>query len=260
MKFTVLGSGTYQPIEADRQSSAHLLQVDDLNICLDFGRGAICQLLKLGILITKIDKIFISHWHPDHVADLLPILHYTTAPTPQEEASLVVRGKPLDIYGPKGTFKSVEHLMKATYLNNDEGYIKVWELSDKECVVFDNLRITAFETNHSQKMNCMCYRIEKNKMVIAYSGDSGVSDGLTAAISKADLAVVEGSMPPDFEDADGHLTIKTAAVAAENARVKKLALVHILPKYRKTGKVQENSEQYFSGEISAPDDLTVYEV
>ena len=104
MKLTILGSGTYQP-ELTRHSSAYLVETDSgAKICFDFGRSAIDQLLKLNIRITEIDAVFISHWHGDHVADIIALLHYTVAPLPDDISVFrPIRKNPLKIYGPTGT-------------------------------------------------------------------------------------------------------------------------------------------------------------
>lgn len=93
MKLTILGSGTYQP-EVDRHGSAYLIQINNQNLVFDFGRGAIDQLLKVGVHVNQIEAVFISHWHGDHVNDLIGLLHVTISP-PADHDLWPVRQKPI---------------------------------------------------------------------------------------------------------------------------------------------------------------------
>jgi len=60
-------------------------------ILLDCGEGTQKQLTLASISFMKIDKIFITHWHADHFAGLIPLL---------ATMNLEKRTKPLKIFAP----------------------------------------------------------------------------------------------------------------------------------------------------------------
>ena len=53
----------------------------------------------------KISKIFITHWHADHFAGLLPLM---------ESLHLSRRKKPLDVYGPEAS-RFIDALVEFSY-------------------------------------------------------------------------------------------------------------------------------------------------
>ena len=73
MKVIILGSGTAIPMN-DRGSPSLALFVDDRPILFDMGPGTLGRMARLGIGPEKIEKIFLTHFHPDHTADLIHFL------------------------------------------------------------------------------------------------------------------------------------------------------------------------------------------
>jgi len=61
-------------------------------LLFDCGEGTQKQLMKSGISFMQINKIFISHWHADHFAGLIPLI---------QTMNLENRKKQLTIYGPE---------------------------------------------------------------------------------------------------------------------------------------------------------------
>ncbi len=70
---TTLGTASALPT-ANRYPSAHILTVRERLFLIDCGEGAQMQMRKAGISLGKIDNIFISHLHGDHVFGLFGLL------------------------------------------------------------------------------------------------------------------------------------------------------------------------------------------
>jgi len=102
---TLLGTGTCQ-IEYERRASSVLLELDGTRILFDCGHGVVQRLLEVGVQHCQVQHIIISHFHPDPVSDLVPLLH----------AGAWSRTNPrtcdLHIYGPTGIKQLVEGLMQ----------------------------------------------------------------------------------------------------------------------------------------------------
>jgi len=69
MKLTILGSGTTDPT-TKRNEPGYLLEIDRDLILMDAGSGTKEHIIDAGYDDKKINYIFISHTHVDHVADL----------------------------------------------------------------------------------------------------------------------------------------------------------------------------------------------
>jgi ribonuclease BN (tRNA processing enzyme) len=73
VRFTVLGSGTSVP-DADRGPAGFLLQVGGRAWWIDGGSGTLQRTVRAGVDPRTLDGGFYSHHHPDHCADLVPLL------------------------------------------------------------------------------------------------------------------------------------------------------------------------------------------
>lgn len=75
MEFSFLTMGTASALPtANRYPSAHILTVRERLFLIDCGEGAQMQMRKFGISFAKIDDIFISHLHGDHLFGLFGLL------------------------------------------------------------------------------------------------------------------------------------------------------------------------------------------
>jgi ribonuclease Z len=90
MKLTILGSSSALPT-SERYPSAHVLNAHERLFLIDCGEGTQMQLRKIRIRFTKINHIFISHLHGDHVFGLYGLL---------STFSLMGRENPIHIYAP----------------------------------------------------------------------------------------------------------------------------------------------------------------
>jgi ribonuclease Z len=91
MKLTILGSSSALPT-SERYPSAHVLNAHERLFLIDCGEGTQMQLRKNRIRFTRINHIFISHLHGDHVFGLYGLL---------STFSLMGRVTPLHLYAPE---------------------------------------------------------------------------------------------------------------------------------------------------------------
>jgi ribonuclease Z len=91
MKLTILGSSSALPT-SERYPSAHVLNAHERFYLIDCGEGTQMQLRKCRIRFSKINNIFISHLHGDHVFGLYGLL---------STFSLMGRRSPLRLYAPE---------------------------------------------------------------------------------------------------------------------------------------------------------------
>jgi ribonuclease Z len=91
MNLTILGSSSALPT-SERNPSAHVLCAHERFFLIDCGEGTQLQLRKHHIRFARINHVFISHLHGDHVFGLYGLL---------STFSLMGRIAPLHIYAPE---------------------------------------------------------------------------------------------------------------------------------------------------------------
>ncbi|MGC1391884.1 MAG: ribonuclease Z [Bacteroidales bacterium] len=91
MKLTILGSSSALPTSG-RYPSAHVLNAHERLFLIDCGEGTQMQLRKTRIRFAKINHIFISHLHGDHVFGLYGLL---------STFSLMGRTSPVHLFAPE---------------------------------------------------------------------------------------------------------------------------------------------------------------
>ena len=106
MQMTFLGTASGMPV-LHRSHSSILLRENGTSILLDAGEGVSTALLRCGIDHGTIEKIFISHTHPDHVngIPMLLLLMY-----------LSERTKPLKIFLPEDRCDWLERMLHGMFI------------------------------------------------------------------------------------------------------------------------------------------------
>jgi len=140
MKVTILGSSSALPTSG-RYPSAHVLTAHERLFLIDCGEGTQMQLRKTKSRFSKINHIFITHLHGDHVFGLYGLL---------STFSLMDRKTPLHLYAPA----KYEALLKSHLSDFDINLsfeIDFIPLSGKDPVqILDDkyLTVTAFPLQH----------------------------------------------------------------------------------------------------------------
>lgn len=217
MKLHILGSGTCVPT-LRRGSSGYALELPKSTILLDCGSGTTWKLGKVGIDYLEVDHIFITHFHPDHTADLIAFLFATKYPHPSR-----YREKPLVIWGPKG-FTDLYTSLKSAY--NDwiaPDLLTVKEI-DGAPVVFEDFKIIAGPTLHTE--NSIAYRIESNGKSLVYSGDTGYTEKLIELAKDTDLLLIECSFPDELKF-HAHLTPTEVGKIGKASGARKIIITHL---------------------------------
>ena len=105
--FTILGSSSALPT-SKRFTSAYVLNVHERFFLIDCGEGAQMQLRKYKIKLGKINHIFISHIHGDHVFGLFGLI---------SSFNLLNRENDLHIFGPPDLERIIHGYLKDFHIN-----------------------------------------------------------------------------------------------------------------------------------------------
>lgn len=149
MEAFILGCGGMMPLPYRHLTSVLLRRDGDLFL-FDGGEGTQVSLRRLNLKWKKIDAIFVSHTHADHVTGLPGILMLSAQ---------VDRTEPLYIYGPPKIKEYIESSRKVLdmYINYP---IVVQEIT-APCVVHSgsDFYIRAFPLDHTK--TCVGYTLEE---------------------------------------------------------------------------------------------------
>ncbi len=248
MELIVLGSGTATPSLA-RSCSGLFVRAGSLRILVDIGAGTIRRMLEAQIDPKVIDVILITHFHPDHVCDLVPFLFASNY------AFGAVREEPFHVIGPNGLeqfFAGLVAVYQEWIVPRGNRLIKK-EMAAQSADLFalEDVAIRSAPSPHL--FPSLHYRIEAEGVSLTISGDTDMSPALVELAKGAEMLVSECSFPEGHK-VPGHLVPSEAAAIAAWAGVGRLVLTHLYPPCDEVDVVKQAAGA-FSGEIIKAEDL-----
>jgi ribonuclease BN (tRNA processing enzyme) len=254
MKVTILGSGTCVP-RLERSACAVLVETGGANILLDLGPGTLRRLLRCGRSIFELTHIFLSHFHPDHTAELVSLLFATKYPDGAARTSR------LHLMGGDG-LKRFYRGLQAAYgdwivLPEEQLTIREIDTLAGETIRCDDFTLTARPVDH--RPESLAVRIEgADGKSVAYSGDTEPCAALVEAARRVDLFICESAMP-DGKKVPGHMTPSLAGTMASRAQAGRLVLTHLYPECDGVDIVKQAQETY-KGIVTAAEDLMSFDL
>lgn len=205
---TLLGTGTPSPLP-DRFGPATLVQAGALNLVFDTGRGVPIRLNQIRIPMSRVDAVFITHFHSDHLNGLPDI--WMTGYLPQPFGN---RLRPMELWGPSGTVR-IAAALRETFRDDmrirmaDQNVPRVaTEIAAHEYkrdgVILERngVTVTAFEVNHGPLIKpAYGYRIDHAGRSVLISGDTKFNENVIAHGRDVDLLIHEVcAAPPSVAD------------------------------------------------------------
>ena len=297
MELIFLGTSSAIPTNHRNHSAIALKSFGEI-ILFDCGEGTQRQMTRARLSPMKISKIFITHFHGDHILGVPGIIQ-----------SMAFRGRtePLNIYGPPGLSEFVKHIKNFGYfaLSFDiiENTISDGIVLDEEeytvmcCKTEHSVTNFAYSINEKRspkflKENALKLgvipgpdfgklqsgiavkvgeKIIKPEQVlgenrkgrkIVYSGDTRPCEQMIEFSNDADILIHESTFNDSHMDKSyetGHSTASMAAEIAKKANVNKLVLTHISTRYKDNKTIEKEALEVFENSIVA-EDMMIFEV
>lgn len=221
LRLTVLGSGTIIP-DAARRATALLVEAGPTALLIDCGPGALQAVELAGGSFRTIDRILLTHFHPDHTLDL-GRLFSAGANDPASDPDRRVA-----IFGPPGLSRFIGG-WDALYPGIVPGgeALELRELRPGEDVALGPIAVSAGPAEHRGRP-ALSWRIAAAGADLVYTGDTSFSGDLARFARGTRLLVSECSFP-DERPVDGHLTPEAVGRLASEARAERVLLVHLYP-------------------------------
>lgn len=191
VKVTLLGTGGPE-ITADRMGAATLIEIDGELLLFDAGRGVLQRLYESQIAPTRIERIFFTHLHNDHIEGL-PNLWITPW-------FLLGRDHGFELWGPGGLQQTIDG-MRAMYHFDLSHRVNAFNaLEDLDCTVHeidaekivletDTYRVTALPVEHGDGNPAFGYIVSGSDWKIVLSGDCTYTPALAKAAAEADIII-----------------------------------------------------------------------
>ncbi len=190
---TILGTASAMPM-VDRFQSAQVLSVHGRFFLIDSGEGVQRQLLKYHIPMQRIDSVFLSHIHGDHVFGLFPWL---------STLGMQKRNTPLNIYAP-ASFQPMLKFFLSYFGQGVDFEIRHHPLTMKEPqTVYEtkSLEVKAFPLNHKIETFGFLFREKDPGMNIIKEkiAEYGLGIEEIGRIKKGEDIVRDGKVIPNGE-------------------------------------------------------------
>lgn len=245
MEIIILGSGTGVP-SLKRGAPGLVVRIEKEVLLFDSGPGTLNRLLMVGIDYRKLDYIFYTHFHPDHIAELVPFLFackYHSSP----------RTKSLKIIGPKGLENMYFSLLEVygEWITPEKYAVEINEL-DSNPYTGKNWTVYSKPLKHTDPS--IGYRIDEEGKSVVYSGDTDYCHEIVELAKNTDLFILECSFPNDRYKVRGHLTPHLSGKIARESGCKHLILTHLYPICDKYN-IRSECRKEYKGKLTIAKDL-----
>lgn len=286
MRVTVLGSGNPWVTRAQAAASI-LVEVGNVGrdlLVFDLGSGSLANYASLKLPVNKLNKVFLSHLHADHMGDLLTLVG--------SYAKVGRADGPIYLWGPGGTEPRLgtRHFAEAVEqalawdteagrgpINPDSMKIVASEFDfSRTQVIYEKngVKVTAFPVVHALS-GAVGYRLDFAGLSFVFSGDARPSWPLVRACEGGVDLLIHECFPPaaalaaasglSIERATialnaAHTSPKAAAKVFKLARPRVAGLWHTLLSPEVIPLIFSELGAAYDGPVVQTQDLTVFDV
>ena len=216
MRVVVLGGCGGWPA-VGQACAGHLVEHDGFRLVIDLGYATLPRLLEWSAP-ERVDAALFSHGHPDHCADLHPLLR-----------ARALRDEPppaLPVFTLPGALDRVLALDRPGML---DGAYHVHDFAPGTGFAIGPFHVETWALPHFVPSAGL--RLTAGGTVVAYTGDTGPSPRIVDLARDADLLIAEATYPEEVPGSGGRFlsTARQAGADAERAGARRLVLTHLWP-------------------------------
>jgi ribonuclease Z len=294
MQLTILGTTATVPTK-NRNHPGYLLTYKAEGLLFDCGEGMQRQMKLAGISFSKITRIFLSHWHGDHMLGLPGLL---------QSMAMHEYTKELRIYGPPGSklkFKklleafessypidaTVHEIKEGKFLDTKDFYVEAYPLAHRaKCYGFrfvekdkrkikksalkklgipEGPMVGKLQEGKSVTIKGRKIRpeevskIEKGR-VFAYISDTRPNKNCYKIAKDADILLCESTYSAEHKrkaEEYYHMTAQEAGQIASQSNAKKLILTHFSARYKDESILEKDARAVFDNTLAAKDFMKI---
>ncbi|MGE0103695.1 MAG: MBL fold metallo-hydrolase [Blastocatellales bacterium] len=271
----LLGTGTPNA-DPDTSGPAVAIVVNDTPYVVDAGPGVVRRAAAAarkgvaGLQVSKLRRLFLTHLHSDHTAGY-PDFILTPA--------VLDRDAPLEVFGPPGTRRMTDHILKAYSEDIDlringlepakpRGY-EVRARDVRPGIIYrdGNVTVKAFAVSHGSWKHAYGYRFETPDKTIVISGDCTFSESVIENCNGCDILIHEvystagfARREPEWQKyhAAFHTSSKQLSALASKSRPGLIVLYHQLLWGATPEQLLEEIGAGYSGRVVFGRDLDIY--
>lgn len=232
----MLGTGTPR-MDPARCGSGTAITTDEGWLLVDCGRGVAQRICEAGLDVQRLQAVFLTHHHSDHVSDLasIAVMRWTAGAS-----------TPLTVICPEGpcedfTLRCLDAFPDSAFHGQ----------AAPDCGPRPRVEVRSFAANHALQEvfrdrsavtssvlvdhapieAAVGYRFSVGPTIIAISGDTAVCAGVELLAGQADLLIHEalrGELVP-VKLLEWNASAESVGEVAQSAEVAHLVLTHLLP-------------------------------
>ncbi len=239
MRLTILGSSA-SFTGANDAGSGYLIEQDTTRLLLDCGSGVLGRLMA-ETRLEELSAILITHFHPDHYLDLIPMrygLRYGLKPIAPPRLLLPPGGRDF-LAGVGSTLRNAPDMFNEAF--------DIAEYDPAAPLTIGDFTVQFQRTTHD--IPTWAVAIQGDGRLV-YSADTQESAELEGFARDAGLLLCEATYPhSDDLPSNNHLSGLQAGMLAQRARVQHLVLTHIWPGVVRS-QIQAEARQVFEGPVT----------
>lgn len=220
--FTILGTSAGVPM-ANRATTSHVLKVGESLTAIDCGGSFSQRFLQEGFDPLKIDRVIVTHTHPDHVAELPMLI---------QMLKLLKRTEPVQFFLPEEFVEPFLRYLPSMYLFRENFPFEMKVVGYREGTLIEGeCTIRAIANSHLAKYadegeakglanrgQAFSLDIRVGERTLFHSGDIGSYQDVRPHIDNHDYVVIESA----------HLCLDDLIADAQRLKVGQFVVSHVV--------------------------------
>lgn len=244
-KVIILGSASAVP-DASHENTHMFVEAGDRGILVDCPGTPIVRLEQAGVDRSRITDIILTHFHPDHVSGLAPLLM---------SLWLVGRKNSMNVYGLSPTIDRAEKMMELYEWKQWPNFYPVNFVrvpAEEGALVLEDeaVRVQSSPVQHLIPTFGLRFTFLRESKTLVYSCDTEPSETVCRLAEGADVLIHEST-----GSGIGHTSPEKAGQIATQAKAGALYLIHYPPQLVAPETLLAKAKQTFHGPVTVAKDF-----